>query len=142
MPGEPAGRQEEIPRPKAKRSVEAVREAAVIVRRRGRVLLRALARGRPLGRAVGLPAVSRPCRDTRPPCAANWSKTFGALTGVTIAPGRHLKTLTHGVTRFRITLDCYEAQYVRARMRRQDREHDGPVGECAEHAVRPNGDYC
>ncbi len=29
-----------------------------------------------------------------------------------IAAGRHITTLTHGVTRFRITLDCYEANYV------------------------------
>ena len=33
------------------------------------------------------------------------------LTGVTVEPGRHLKTLRHGVTRFRITLECYEAEY-------------------------------
>jgi A/G-specific adenine glycosylase len=35
-----------------------------------------------------------------------------ALTGVVIAPGRHVKTLTHGVTRFRITLECHEAKYL------------------------------
>jgi A/G-specific adenine glycosylase len=34
------------------------------------------------------------------------------LTGVTIAPGKHLKTIRHGVTRFRITLQCYDAEYV------------------------------
>ena len=34
------------------------------------------------------------------------------LTGVTISPGEHRKTLRHGVTRFRITLDCYDAEYV------------------------------
>jgi A/G-specific adenine glycosylase len=33
------------------------------------------------------------------------------MTGVTISPGEHRKTLRHGVTRFRITLDCYDAQY-------------------------------
>jgi A/G-specific adenine glycosylase len=26
-------------------------------------------------------------------------------------PGEHVKTLIHGVTRFRITLDCYEAEF-------------------------------
>jgi A/G-specific adenine glycosylase len=31
---------------------------------------------------------------------------------VTILPGEHRKTLRHGVTRFRITLDCYDAEYV------------------------------
>ena len=48
------GRQSEIPPPKTKRPVEPVREAAVLVRRRGRVSALALARGPPLGRAVGL----------------------------------------------------------------------------------------
>jgi A/G-specific adenine glycosylase len=33
-------------------------------------------------------------------------------TGVTIRLGKLRKTLRHGVTRFRITLDCYEARYV------------------------------
>ena len=31
---------------------------------------------------------------------------------MTISPGEHRKTLRHGVTRFRITLDCYDAEYV------------------------------
>ena len=34
------------------------------------------------------------------------------LTGLIVSPGEHLKTLTHGVTRFRITLECYQAEYV------------------------------
>ncbi len=34
------------------------------------------------------------------------------LTGVTILPGEHRKTLRHAVTRFRITLDCWDAAYV------------------------------
>lgn len=34
------------------------------------------------------------------------------MTGVTVSPGDHCKTIRHGVTRFRITLDCYEAKYV------------------------------
>jgi A/G-specific adenine glycosylase len=33
-------------------------------------------------------------------------------TGMRIELGRHLKTIKHGVTRFRITLDCYEAKHV------------------------------
>jgi len=34
------------------------------------------------------------------------------LTGINVEPGRRLATIKHGVTRFRITLDCYEARYV------------------------------
>ncbi|MGE3244148.1 MAG: NUDIX domain-containing protein, partial [Pirellulales bacterium] len=38
-----------------------------------------------------------------------------AQTGITCAPGSLLKTIKHGVTRYRITLDCYEASPVSGR---------------------------
>jgi A/G-specific adenine glycosylase len=38
-----------------------------------------------------------------------------ALTGVAVRPLRQLTTLKHGVTRFRITLDCHLAEYVSRR---------------------------
>ena len=51
------------------------------------------------------------------------------LTGVTILPGEHRKTLRHGVTRFRITLDCWDAAYV---------SHNGGGAEnLAQKWVRP-----
>jgi A/G-specific adenine glycosylase len=105
------GRQLEIPRPKAKRSIEPVRQAAVVVRHRGRVLLLRWPEG---GRFAGLwdfprfPIVSARAAELRRELAEN----VLALTGVAIAPGKHLKTLTHAVTRFRITLECYEAEFL------------------------------
>ena len=36
-------------------------------------------------------------------------------TSVECAPGTLLKTLKHGVTRYRITLDCYAADYISGR---------------------------
>jgi A/G-specific adenine glycosylase len=105
------GRQLEIPRPKAKRSIEAVRQAVVIVRRRGRVLLLRWPEGQ---RFAGLwdfprfPVVSeRPAQLHR-----EIAEGVLSLTGVVIAVGRHVKTLIHGVTRFRITLECYEAEFL------------------------------
>lgn len=105
------GRQLEIPRPKAKRSIEAVRQAVVLVRRRGRVLLLRWPEG---GRFAGLwdfprfPIVSeRPAELHR-----EMAENILTMTGVVAAPGRHVKTLTHGVTRFRITLECYEAEFL------------------------------
>ena len=98
------GRQLEIPPPKAKRSIEAVRQAVVLVRRRGRVLLLRWPEGQ---RFAGLwdfprfPIVSERSAELRREMAEN----ILALTGVVAAPGRHFKTLTHGVTRFRITLE-------------------------------------
>ena len=105
------GRQAEIPRPKAKRAIEAVRQAAVLVRRRGRVLLLRWPEGRRFARLWDFPRFpidsDRPA-DVRRELAEN----VLALTGVVIAPDRQVKTLTHGVTRFRITLECYEAEFL------------------------------
>jgi A/G-specific adenine glycosylase len=36
-------------------------------------------------------------------------------TGLGVKLGSHLKTIRHSVTRFRIALDCYEAEYVSGR---------------------------
>jgi len=109
-----AGCQAEIPPPKVKPATEAVREAAVLARRGGRVLLlqwpegwrwaglwdfpRFAVRGRRLAE-VHRELVDNVCQ----------------LTGVTVRPGEHLQTLRHGVTRFRITLECYAAEYLCAR---------------------------
>jgi A/G-specific adenine glycosylase len=38
------------------------------------------------------------------------------LTGVTCSPGSLLKTIKHGVTRYRITLECFEARYTSGRI--------------------------
>ena len=47
------------------------------------------------------------------PLAADVARALAAgvraLTGIRVRPRRHLKTFRHGVTRFRITLECYEA---------------------------------
>ena len=105
------GRQLQIPRPKAKPPIEPVREAAVVVRRRGRVLLVRWPEGR---RWAGLWDFPRcPIHATRPAdVRRELVEAVASLTGAAIAPGRCVKTLTHGVTRFRITLDCYEAVFL------------------------------
>jgi A/G-specific adenine glycosylase len=105
------GRQSEIPPPKKKRPPEPVREAAVVVRRRGRVLLVRWPEGR---RFAGLWDFPRFPLDGHQSAAIarELVDNVRALTGVAIAPGRHVATLTHTVTRFRITLECYEAKYL------------------------------
>jgi A/G-specific adenine glycosylase len=106
-----AGMQDRIPRPKAKPKIEEVREAAVIVRRRGRVLLIKRGDG---GRWAGLWDFPRFPLDGEHPTAIEKELIEGVrrLTGVEILPGTLLKTLRHGVTRFRITLDCFAAEYI------------------------------
>jgi A/G-specific adenine glycosylase len=104
------GLQDRIPRPKAKVKIEEVHEAAVIVRRRGRVLI--LKRGDG-GRWAGLWDFPRFPLDGENTSACRKELIDGVrrLTGVEILPGQLLKTLRHGVTRFRITLDCFAAEY-------------------------------
>jgi len=103
--------QDRIPSSKAKRPLEARHEAAVIVRRRGRVLLM---RCPDDGRWAGLWDFPRFQVHSEQPAALRRELVDNVQeqTGVTIEPGRHLKTFKHGVTRFRITLGCYEARYV------------------------------
>jgi A/G-specific adenine glycosylase len=83
----------------------------VLVRRGGRVLLLRWPEGR---RWAGLWDFPRFPIHSETPAAVHHElvEKVRTLVGVTIAPGRHFKTLTHGVTRFHITLQCYEAAYI------------------------------
>ncbi len=105
------GAQESIPQPKGRPRYEERHEVAVLVRRRGRVLLVRCADD---GRWAGLwdfprfPAHGNGSGAVRRELVDEVEKR----TGVRVEPGAHLETLKHGVTRFRITLDCYEARYV------------------------------
>jgi len=110
-------RQDAIPRTAPKQNFENVHEAAVVVRRRGEVLLRRCAAGerwaglwdfpRFVVRAQGGAAARRELVDR-----------VREQTGITIAPVERLSTMRHGVTRFRITLDCHAADYVEGHTRR------------------------
>jgi len=108
------GRQAEIPLRRRKPPAEAVREAAAVVSRRGRVLLLQWPAGR---RWAGLWDFPRFAVRGRRPANIHREliENVRRLTGVTVRPGPHLKTLRHGVTRFRITLDCYAAEYLSGR---------------------------
>jgi A/G-specific adenine glycosylase len=105
------GLQEQIPLLRARPKPEDVQEAAVVVFRRGKILLQR--RGNE-GRWAGLwdfprfvlashdgAALVRELRDH-----------VERLTGVVATPGERLTTIRHGVTRFRITLHCHRAEYV------------------------------
>lgn len=106
------GLQNRIPRQRAKPTAEAVREAAVVVCRRNRVLL--LRRGPDLARWAGLWDFPRFAFVEHPEAASRrWlADQVAVQAGVRIEPGELLATLKHTVTRFCITLDCYLAKYV------------------------------
>ncbi len=113
------GLQMAIPRPKPKPAVQRCREAAIIIRHNGRVLLR---RHGPEERWTGLwdfPRIELPADAPNPLSKPQWEALTFAVrraTGVLIRPGRYLLTLRHQVTRFRITLECYEACRVSGRL--------------------------
>ncbi len=116
-PTRAAGLQQEIPRTKKKTVYERVREACVVVWHRERLLLRRCGDDE---RWAGLWDFPRfPLQAHR---GAALERELAAkvarLTGVTVRPGSRLTTIQHGVTRFRITLSCYEAEYVSGRVRR------------------------
>ena len=105
------GIQHHIPRPAKRPTVVDSHEAAVVVRRRHSVLL---ACNDGPGRWAGLWDFPRfpvqADRGTR--LEGELVDGVAHLTGLSIEPGRHLTTIKHGVTRYRITLDCYEAELV------------------------------
>jgi A/G-specific adenine glycosylase len=105
------GLQTKIPCPKKKPAPEDRHEAAVIVRRRGRVLLMRRGEGQRWAGLWDFPRVEVSAEgpeELRAEVVAGVRK----MTGVTVAVGERLITLRHSVTRFRIRLDCYEAAYV------------------------------
>jgi A/G-specific adenine glycosylase len=102
------GLQAKIPWIKPKRAVEAVEEVAIAVRRRGRVLL--VLRGGE-GRWAGLWDFPRFALDGESSSREMLSR-LTELTGIRARPVKRLATIKHGVTRFRITLDCQLVEYI------------------------------
>ncbi len=113
-PTKARGLQAKIPVARRRKKYELVREACVVIRRDSRVLLRRCGDNE---RWAGLWDFPRfPLEQSTDPThqlAANVQR----LTGVTIAPGPQLATIKHGVTRFRITLVCYEGRFKKGPLR-------------------------
>jgi A/G-specific adenine glycosylase len=108
------GLQHAIPAPKPRQTFTAVREAAIIVRKNGSVLMRLCG---PTERWAGLWDFPRFELEATGPLFAKEeiATKVAAQTGINCSPGALLKTLKHGVTRYRITLDCYDAKYASGR---------------------------
>ena len=111
-----AGLQREIPLPKPRAEFTELREAAVIVRKNGSVLMRQCAADE---RWAGLWDFPRFGVEGHGPLFARdeLAAKVKSQTGITCAPGVLMKTMKHGVTRYRITLDCYQAAFVGGRLR-------------------------
>lgn len=102
------GRQESIPARTPPPRVVQVQEAAVIVRRGEKVLL---VQRPTTGRWAGLWEFPHgPLLDGESHEVAA-SRLLRQLTGLEAKLGSELLTIRHGVTRFRITLTCFQAEY-------------------------------
>ncbi len=119
------GLQAEIPPPARKPNFEQLVEAAVLLRRRGRLLVR---RCEPGERWAGLWDFPR-CDATdaaaaathkMDPVAGRLADSLQERYGLTVDVGPRLGTLKHGVTRYRITLHYYEGRLVNTRFKEKD----------------------
>ncbi|MCB9874628.1 MAG: A/G-specific adenine glycosylase [Planctomycetaceae bacterium] len=108
------GLQDIIPAAKKKTKYEDVVEACVVVRRNGKVLLRRCEEGE---RWAGLWDFPRLASNAENDAGRSRELCEGVrtLTGYDVAIGDHFKTIKHAVTRFRITLKCFEATHLSGR---------------------------
>ncbi len=114
-----ANLQHEIPPRKKKPQYEDVTEAAVVVRRRGKIFLRQRTAGERWAGLWDFPRFALPS-ETGEPSPEELAAAVHAATGLKVVPGARLATLKHGVTRFRITLHCYEADHLSGRPPRNE----------------------
>lgn len=102
------GLQNELPRKREKPRFEYRTEVAVVLRRGGRILLLEQPEG---GRWAGLWDFPRfqVFSENRRNLTEEILDNLRQKTGLTVELGEHLKTIRHGVTRYKITLECYDA---------------------------------
>lgn len=122
------GLEREIPKPKAKKTFEEVREAAVLIRHRGKVLLVERTAGERWGGLWDFPrygVVAEEPTNVREALEESLRTTLG----IEVAVGEILHKLKHGVTRFRITLEAYRGEYLSGKLK--------PTGFAAARWVSP-----
>jgi len=124
------GAQREIPGAKPRKRFIQVREAAVVVRKNGRVLMRQCATGERWAGLWDFPRFAIAARRAVFPRGEIVASVY-AQTGIQCEVRSFLKTIRHVVTRYRITLECYEAAYLRgkARARNGSAVRWTPLGE-------------
>ena len=110
------GLQASIPAAPRKQQFTVLHEVAVVVRRRGKVLVRQCVDGE---RWAGLWDFPRFASSGDGPLFVRDElvQKVREQAGVTVTPGPLLRTIKYGVTRYRITLDCFTADYAGGRTR-------------------------
>jgi A/G-specific adenine glycosylase len=137
-PTKQGGLQDVIPTPKRKTNYEDRHEVAVVVRRDDCVVLRRCGPGE---RWAGLWDFPRfPVTAQRgDPLRRELAGAAAELTGLAVSPRQRLTRIKHGVTRFRITLDCYEAECTGGRLRRGDDVRWVQLGELETYPLSVTG---
>ncbi len=130
------GWQDQIPVASKKVRYEEIAEAAVMVRRRQLVLLR---RCGPQERWAGLWDFPRFAHDPDLDGGQPLPQQVAELTGVHVHIGPRLTVLKHGVTRFRITLTCYHADYQSGRPRDPQNCRWVPADDLAAYPLSVTG---
>ena len=103
-----------LPRAAKRTKYEEITEVAVIVRERGRVLVRHCQPGERWAGLWDFPRFSAGSEgDNGMSIERQVPLRIRELAGLEVVAGQRLTTLKHGVTRFRITLHCYEATRVK-----------------------------
>ena len=125
-PTQAQGLQSEVPRAKRAKRYEQVEQACVIVWRRRQVLLRRCGVDERWSGLWDFPRFAVPASEVQVERQV-LSEQVLKLTGVCVQPGSELIQLKHGVTRFRITLRCYEADYLEGSRRRSDQRWVSPT---------------
>ena len=110
------GIQADLPRKREKPEFEHRTEVAVVLRRNGQILLLQQPEG---GRWAGLWDFPRFQVFSENPTNLRQEiiQSVHQKTGLTIELGEHLKTIRHGVTRYKITLQCYDSTAASGRLR-------------------------
>jgi A/G-specific adenine glycosylase len=101
---------EKIPLPAGQKKYEDVTEVAVIIRRGDRVVLRQCQPGERWAGLWDFPRFAAVEPIINGELDRQLVSQTRGLVGLQVKVRRHLATLKHGVTRFRITLHCYEAK--------------------------------
>jgi A/G-specific adenine glycosylase len=99
-----------IPAARPRPTIEEVREAAVVVRRSDKILIVRREAGERWAGLWDFPRFALASAADQP---VERQLIDGVLkrTGMKVRPGELLTTIRHSVTRFRISLECYEADY-------------------------------
>lgn len=103
------GLQDEIPAPKRKVKFEDRREAALVIRRDDRILLRRCGDSERWAGLWDFPRFAVP-RNKGEVTTTQLQDGANRLMKLKIIPGERILSLKHGVTRYRISLECYAAE--------------------------------